>query len=681
MTDELQYVRLALSIHEGSLSPQIHGEYHGTYSQLYPVLLSIPYGLFDVATAYEAAHRFNAALMVSAGIPAFLLARHVTRSALAGVLVAALTASVPWIVFSSMMLTESAAYPASVWAFYLMQRAVADPSDANDALAILGVLLAFLGRTQLLALAAVLALAIIVYETGRTGLVAGLRRAVLGHRVLAGAAALGLLAAAHAMLVGSPSQILGSYGSAALGDLVPPGLADRTGQGIAVVAVGIGLVPLILGFAWALAAIVGRAGDDRHRAFAAIAVIGVPLLMVAATSFMIRYARPAVHDRYLFYIAPLLFTGMAACLTVRRLPLLAWILAAGIVAYLAHLPEYVQALAPPPFNSPAGAFHEVIDGRSWLVGHWLGIDDLTPSQLLPVLVLVAAAGAVVLLPRLPPNAALVLVAVPVLLFCVVETRYVFAPAVAAQKTRLEGSPVDVDWVDRAVPKGSSVAMLHSSHMGDPWRTMQLWWDTEFFNRTVDRLYSLKYGTDQYGQFTPFPVQPFAVDPRTGEISAPSQSPYLLIADDDYEMRFRPYGETILATDNGLSLLAMERPYRARWTSDVSASGWLQQDPVRVRVFGPGGAGATVHQVKFRLNAPEAPKGRRTFRVVAEGRVVRGVLLPGENRTLRFQLCVPRAGHRDVAIWSGGPSKRANGELASLHLWPVETTSTDSGCRG
>jgi hypothetical protein len=680
MTDELQYVKLAIGVDQGSLAPRIYGQFHGTYSQLYPALLAIPYGLFDVAQAYELAHRLNAALMVSAGIPAFLLARHVTRSTLAGVLVAALTVSVPWIVFSSMLLTESAAYPASVWAFYLMQRAVAEPSYGNDALAIFGVLLAFLARTQLVALAAVMGLAVLVFEIGRAGPVAGIRAAVLGHRLLAGVAVLGLIGLGHAAFVGSPSEVLGSYGGTAQGDLTPPGLAQWTGQGVAVVAVAIGVVPLALGLAWALAAVVGRAGDDRHRSFAAIAIVGVTLPAFAATSFAVRFSGAGVHDRYLFYIAPLMFTGMAACLVVRRLPLVAWALAAAIVAYLVQLPEYLRALAPPPFNSPAAVFHSVVYGRSWQVGQWFGIEQLTPSQVLPWLVVAAVAAAALLLPRLSRTVALLGVALPVLLFCVLETRYVFAPTVAGQLTRLAGSPVDVDWVDRAVPEGSTVAMLHSSHMGDGWRTQRLWWDTEFFNRTVNQLYALRYGDEQYSQFTPFPAQSFAVDPQTGAISAPSETPYLLLQDQDYHVRFRPYADTKLVTENGLALLAMDRPYRARWTSDLSGSGWLREDPGHIRVFGPGGAGATVQQVAFTLTATEELKGRRTYRVEAGDRTVRGTLLPGESRSVSLRLCVPRSGHREVTIQSRGLSKLANGEPASLLLWPVNTTPTDTNCR-
>ena len=50
--------------------------------------------------------------------------------------VAALTIAVPWMVMSTMMLTEVAAYPAFVWAILALQRSIAKPSPSRDLLAV-----------------------------------------------------------------------------------------------------------------------------------------------------------------------------------------------------------------------------------------------------------------------------------------------------------------------------------------------------------------------------------------------------------------------------------------------------------------------------------------------------------------------------------------------------------------
>src|SRR5262245_59839092 len=116
MTDELQVARLATSIADTlSPVPQIQGVYYGALSQLYPLLLAPFFGLLDAPTAVRAGHLLNALLLPSAGVPAFLLARSVSESRATGYAAAALTVFTPWLVLTSTLLTENAAYPAFVW--------------------------------------------------------------------------------------------------------------------------------------------------------------------------------------------------------------------------------------------------------------------------------------------------------------------------------------------------------------------------------------------------------------------------------------------------------------------------------------------------------------------------------------------------------------------------------------
>ena len=85
----------------------------------------------------------------------FLLARSVHRRS-AAYFVALLSVCVPWIVFSSFLLTEVVAYPAFLWAMLALQRATVTPRIANDVLALLGIALATLARTQFFVLVLVL---------------------------------------------------------------------------------------------------------------------------------------------------------------------------------------------------------------------------------------------------------------------------------------------------------------------------------------------------------------------------------------------------------------------------------------------------------------------------------------------------------------------------------------------
>ena len=76
MTDELQYVKLALGITQtGNPLPTLRGEPYGAYNQLYPLVISPVLGLLDMPDAFRGVHRLNGLLMASTAIPAYLLAR------------------------------------------------------------------------------------------------------------------------------------------------------------------------------------------------------------------------------------------------------------------------------------------------------------------------------------------------------------------------------------------------------------------------------------------------------------------------------------------------------------------------------------------------------------------------------------------------------------------------------
>jgi hypothetical protein len=125
--------------------------------------------VLDAPTAVRAGHLLNALLLPSAAVPAFLLARSVSGSRAAGYAAGALTVFTPWLVLTSTLLTENAAYPAFVWAVYLCHRALTRPSPSADALAIGGLALAFLARTQFVVLAVAFPLVVVCHEAGFAG--------------------------------------------------------------------------------------------------------------------------------------------------------------------------------------------------------------------------------------------------------------------------------------------------------------------------------------------------------------------------------------------------------------------------------------------------------------------------------------------------------------------------------
>src|SRR5256714_7789593 len=302
MTDELQTSKLATSIGQTlSPVPRIHGVYYGALNQLYPLLLSPLYRWLAAPAAFDGAHVLNAFLLASSAWPAYLLGRAVTRRAAGGYFAAVLTAFTPWLVLSSTLLTENAAYPAFVWAVFLCYRALPEPSAGRDAAAVAALALVYLARTQLFVLAVALPIAVLVHER---------RRAFARHRLLAAAYGVGAVVAVGLAAAGSLSRVLGNYAGTVQGDVLPAGVWHSAAVHLDEVVVGTGVAPFLLAAAWAF-----TPSWREARAFAALFVPLVVLLIFEAASFDLRFTPGGVtQDRYVCYLAPLLAVGAAACL-------------------------------------------------------------------------------------------------------------------------------------------------------------------------------------------------------------------------------------------------------------------------------------------------------------------------------------------------------------------------------
>jgi hypothetical protein len=237
-TDELLYTKIARHIAEtGSPLPVLHGEHVGFLGVVYSIVLAPFYGLLDPVAAYDAAHVVNAVLFASTAIPVFLLGRRFLPRECA-LVVAGLSIAIPWAVNTATAMSESAAYPAFVWAMLACHLALAEPSPRHDLLAIGGLALAFFTRPQFLVLAAVLPIA----APGRRG-----PRQVFGrHRVLAGAVAVAVRRHPLAAL-GGTHQLSGLRRDRDGGSLLPSGVWKSAALHIDIVAVGLGVIPFLLG--------------------------------------------------------------------------------------------------------------------------------------------------------------------------------------------------------------------------------------------------------------------------------------------------------------------------------------------------------------------------------------------------------------------------------------------------
>jgi hypothetical protein len=611
MTDELLYERLAFSVaRTGSPLPALHGARVPVANQLYPVLLGAFTGGGLVPDWLARAHTFNAIAMTSAVVPAYLLARDLLGSRALAYTSAALSTLVPWLVLASFVLSEAVAYPAFVWAVYLVQRTVLRPSHTADALALVGLMLAFLARTQFVVLFAVAAIACAL----------DWRR----HRVVLGAIGVAVVLALALALLGH--SVFGTYSSTTGGSVLSLDLLRSLLEHAAMLALGLGLLPAIVGGAW-------LAARWRERAVL-VSALAVLALIAEVTSFDLRFGGGLPRDRYLFYAAPLLLTAFVGALFDTGLPRAA--LAAAAVAVTAGL-----ALAPLPVfdklnvDTPASILDDYVDRNG-------GAAMLVVAALMLVGILVLARAFV---PRRVVATVLIAATAAAL---VSETAYAFDRLFRVNGT--SGRPITVtqggvfDWVDRTVGTGASVTMIpYAQIVSDYWATAAYWWDFEFWNRSVTHA---AYPGNRYAEIqSTFPKLDLRFDPATGLAST---SPTRYVAISDRESRFWIAGPTVSLTRD-VRLIDAGTKWRALWiTRGLDDDGFTRPGhTASIRLYPQAGQTHALRRfVSVHLVAHTAP-------MTAELDATH-VSLPGESDTdAQIAVCVPARASATIRLTPHG----------------------------
>ena len=657
MTDELQVARLAISIARGgSPIPEIRGEHYGANSQLYPLLLAPFYGVFSAPQAAAAAHLLNALLLASVAVPAFLLARSVTGRAGAGYAAAVLTAVTPWLVLSSTLLTENAAYPAFVWSVFLCQQALARPSPCRDALALAGLGLAFFARTQLVVVALAFPVALLLHDIAlaarRDRGASSVRRATVDalrrHRVLTIAYTAALVLAALLIAVGGLGGVVGNYALPFQGNLVPGGFWSAAAAHFDQVALGVGVLPVALSVSWLITTALHPDRREAH-AFAALFAVLVPLLVFEVTSFDLRFTPGRfIQDRYLVYLVPLFAVGCVAWLADGRAHARTRLLSAAgggaaLVALLQLAPGKAQVIF---WAAPGAAFRPaIVDASSWL-----GVSETLLVQTVTVLALV-----VVLAASRAPRFALVATTVALTAFGVAQAGYVLERYVEPAMVRSDEAPRD--WIDRAVPSGSPVTLVPGGTDGPV-----AWWEAEFWNEDVTR----ELQVDHAKTFTPFPALDASVDRVAGRLAGPQPSRYLVVSES--ENRFGLAGAEVIARRSSLELVRVRHPYRLAWsTLGLTRDGWmLPRRPASLRVYGHPDAGR--RSVVITLAASSLASRPADFEIITEDDTVRGAVEPGGARPpVEITVCVPAGGHADVWLLSRRGTRLEDERVVSVHV--------------
>ena len=481
--DELLYLEAADSLVSGE-GLDVRGEPY-VRGILYPLLLApLLWIAPDREVGYELSKLLNVLLFVLAAIPVFFLARRLLP-AWQSLGVAALSIAVPSSVYVTVVMTESLSYLSVCCALLAIQLAVERPSALRQGAALVAIAIAFLTRSQFIALYAayLLALALIVLLVPARRTTPGRLLAVLWPTALSVVAGLVAFVVTPLARGDSPLDSIGDY-DAVVRVFDPVSIAEwlvyhAAGLELYMAVVPVAVAPIVC-FAYFARA---RAGSERHGAFLAtfVAVNAALLLLVAfvvANYEDTELGIDRLHDRYLFYVVPLwlilLFSWIRAGAPrpVRAAGLgasLALLLAVAFPYRELDIEDGTRLFSATGTALPA-AIREL--AGSALAGGIVVV-------LLTALLIAAALGR-------PEKAARVsigaLVAVFVLNGLLVWARAYNPPERDVfDRTRLERR-----WVDERVPEGASVALVQAPCAGAVLQR-DSFYVTEFFNSSVGQV--------------------------------------------------------------------------------------------------------------------------------------------------------------------------------------------------
>ena len=471
--DELIYSELAKSF-------AVHGSFsvrgvptHGL-GFVYPILLAPAWRVSaSMPETYVAAKTINAVVMSLTAVPTYFLARHLLRPRPA-LVAAALTVTVPSMLYTGMVMTENVFYPLFVTFVLALVRMLEQPTPRRQAVVLVTFGLSYLTRAEAIAFVPAMAVApllLTLIEQQR------LRRVPRQYATLYVALVGGVVAAfvVTAIRSRSVSSLLGGY-EAATSPAYSTGTVLRyLLYHTAELDLSLGVAPFALLLALWLSP---RLPSRPSRAFVAASLPVVVFLIVEVSAFASANAF-RIEERDLFYIAPLALIASVRLAADRDArPGRQAVLAAVLVA--AGLPFFLPFQR---FVTP-DAVHDSFGLLPWW---WLHDQGVAFDSLRWVaLCFAAACAALALVPRR------VAIVVPALVACyfvatsVIVERGEHGIRTASRAARAAGiGRPDRDWVDRAVTANASVAYVRTG-----FGSFYTLWENEFFNRSIGSVYNL-----------------------------------------------------------------------------------------------------------------------------------------------------------------------------------------------
>jgi len=480
LSDEVRYTIAAGSLAEGD-GLDLRGEEYG-FGPVYPTLLAAVLAVVpDRDTAYPLLKLLNALLFSLTAVPLYLLARRLLPPWWS-VGVAALSLAVPSSIYVSLVLTESAAYPASALALLAVVLAL-ERTTVTRQLAVLGaVALAYLTRAQfavlLPAFVAALVLVWIAVPDRRPRGLRSLRELwPTAAVVVLGVVALLVPLATGSAPAGLPSAYDDLWEGYDVGSVARWLVYHVVALELLVAVVPLAVAPIVL------AGLIrdARAGGAAQAAFgSAFVTANASLLLVAAAFSSTEAGLDHLHDRYLFYVVPLWLVVLAVWLHdgLPR-PLLATALGAALALVLPALVPFSKIAA-----EEGGVGVDAVVTYLWAEVNETAFehfpDALAGRRLLAASVVALVVGGA-LLPRRRWWALGAATAGVILLGSVVAWRSSLHTAGDFEAAL----PDERTWVDDAVGSDARVTSLYVSAdcATGPWSSTGLLL-TEFFNRSV-----------------------------------------------------------------------------------------------------------------------------------------------------------------------------------------------------
>jgi hypothetical protein len=472
-TDELELTQLSRAISDSGEAAR-RGVPYGL-ATLVAYLLAPVWWLGSTSAAYATAKLILVLGMTATLFPAYALARLVVPPWYALAAAGGATA-VPALAYSPILVEEPLAYLVSTVALWLIARTLVKPSWGRAAVAAAVALAAALTRTQLAVLFAVLGLALLFLAWESPAVRRW--RASWGTWDWVGAATIVLgiafaFSAAMGHLSTSWRETTGFYK-----DRIFQHVTWSTGA----LAIGIGVLPLVAGVS-ALARPRSEPRDPLTRAFvltSSAALMAFVWYAGIKGTYIQNQFSTVVAERNLIYLYPILF--VATALAIQRGVGRGWAIAAtAIVAFYViaatplHLSQY-------PYYEAHGLAIAAFANREL---HWS--EGLIEAALIVVCVL--AVGLVVALRALKrdtlPFRAVAGAAASLVLAWSLTTEVYAAEGerdLSLQIARHMPSPYD--WVDDATG-GRSVVVI-GQQINDATGV----WETEFFNRSIRKMWSL-----------------------------------------------------------------------------------------------------------------------------------------------------------------------------------------------